>query len=147
VHATHSGIFSATPGPRAQPATAAEFHLVCRGLTPIGITGYYAADVWEHIGWGGWGGLRRKFARLKTVMSLLTETEALARQRGHEWFCIETSGAPEYRWARRMYEHYGMQQLLNVEGFFQDGSTSSRGDSYVVYGRRLQNLCQGLVRV
>lgn len=124
---------------RGRPQVHTEFCLVQRGPRTLGVTGLYVCDAWPHIGWGGWGTIRRRFAQQYTVFDTLTATENLARQRGLPWFCIMTDSSPGYRSARRMYEHYGMQRLLTVDDFFHGAGGSQCLDSYVVYGKQLQS--------
>ena len=130
---------STAPENFGRPQVDAEFHLIQRGLQTVGITGLYVADSWPHIGWGGWGTVRRRFAQQYTVLDSLKATENLARQREMEWFCIMTAGSPQYHSACRMYEHYGMKRLLAVDDFFHGEGGSQELDSFLVYGKQLHS--------
>lgn len=134
---TASNGFSAVSLECRRPEVHTEFHLIQRGRSTVGITGLYVVETWPHIGWGGWGTIRRRFAQRHTVLDTLAATENLARRRGQEWFCIMTSSSPQYRSACRMYEHYGMTRLLSVDDFFHSGRGSQDRDSYLVFGKRL----------
>ena len=120
-----------------KPDIQAQFYLLHSGGRAIGLTGLYATEFWPHIAWGGWATIHRHSAGLHTVIAGLAATEAVAQKIGAEWFCIETSSAPQYRFACRMYENYGFRRFLNVEGFFRAGA--DRRDNYIVYGKRLES--------
>ncbi len=137
VSKTSSRGFSAISKDCNEPDIHAEFYLLYRKGRAFGITGLYTTGFWPHIGWGGWGAIRHSSARLHTVIAALAATEDLARKRGQEWFCIETSSAPQYHSASKMYEHYGLRRLLNVEDFFRERGDSRRGENYIVYGKKV----------
>ena len=130
------GAFWLRPRPSPRPDIHTEFHLLRRGGHSIGLSGLYVVEWWPHIGWGGWGALHPDFARLQTAKAALAATEHLARERGYEWLCVETSGSREFRVARRLYEYCGMQQLLTVNDFFQNTHPKPRV-TYLVYGKRI----------
>lgn len=117
---------------------AAQFHLAYRDRQPVGLTGLYNTSFWPGTAWGGWGALRRRAARLRTARALIEATEALARQGGAEWFLVETSDAPAYRAARRLYELHGLELLVRIDGFFEPASAHAPGEAYLVYGRALE---------
>lgn len=120
-----------------RPEVHTEFHLIQRGHRTVGITGLYVVDTWPRIGWGGWGTIRRCYVQRHTVLDSLAATEDLARRRGQDWFCIMTSSSPQYRSACRIYEHYGMTRLLCVDDFFRGDKGSQERDSYLIFGKRL----------
>jgi hypothetical protein len=118
------------------PGVTTQFHILERDGQAIGITGLYVAEWWPHIAWGGWGGMKRRFAGLHAATDAFTLTERLASQQSCEWFCVETSGAREYRPARRLYERHGMRIFLTVDDFFRGAGQSEEERRYVVYGKR-----------
>lgn len=126
-----------SPRESREPEVHTEFYLISRTGRSIGLTGLYVTDWWSHIGWGGWGAILRKSAQLRTAEAALVATERLAKQRMLEWFCLETSGAPEYRSACWLYERCGLRPLLTVEDFYRDTGLSARERSYIVYGKEI----------
>jgi hypothetical protein len=127
----------ATPRESMEPKVDTEFYLISRTGRSIGLTGLYVTDWWSHIGWGGWGAILRKSAQLRTAEAALIATEGLARQRTLEWFCLETSGAPEYRSARWLYERCGLRPLLTVKDFYREAGLSEKERAYIVYGKEI----------
>jgi hypothetical protein len=117
--------------------TTCDFYLIERDGVPIGITGLYTADFWPGIGWGGWGAINREAAFRQTMFEALRLTEELARVRDLQWFCIETSDAETYRLARKIYEYYGLELLIEITDFFASTDPWSKGENYLVYGKRL----------
>jgi hypothetical protein len=116
----------------------AQFHMVKRSNRPIGITGLYMTSFWPGLAFGGWGALRRKAAQRHTALALLAATEQLACLARADWFLIETSDAPAYRAARRAYEWYGLDLLLEIPNFFSMPSADKPGEAYLVFGRPLR---------
>lgn len=107
----------------------AQFHLAYRSGDPVGLTGLYTTGFWPGVGWGGWGALRRSAAQRGTAHALIAATERLAWGVGARAFLIETSDAPAYRAARRMYELHGLEPMLRIDDFF------GPGEAYLIYGR------------
>jgi len=124
-------------GKRNSLHTTCDFYLIERDGVPIGITGLYTADFWPGIGWGGWGAINREAAFRQTIFEALSLTEELARVRDLQWFCIETSDAETYRLARKIYEYYGLELLIEITDFFASTDPGSKGENYLVYGKRL----------
>jgi hypothetical protein len=124
-------------GKRNSLHTTCDFYLIERDGVPIAITGLYTADFWPGIGWGGWGAMNRETAFRQTVFEALRLTEELARVRDLQWFCLETSDAETYRFLRKMYEYYGLELLIEIPNFFASTDPLSKGENYLVYGKRL----------
>ena len=116
-------------------STTADFFALSRAGRTVGITGLYQVEYWPRIAWGAWGTLTREVARRDAVFDAIRLTEELARSRGADWFCIETSSDARYASARAMYQHYGLKLLLSIPEFFE--SPNGQGDDYLVYGKHV----------
>lgn len=129
--------FWVVPRQSRRPSIHTEFYLLSRAGRAIGLTGLYEAEWWPHVGWGGWGSILREYAQRRTALAALAATEHLARQRRHTWFCAETSGSPEYRSARWLYEHCGLKPLLIVDNFFRNSCGLAEERCYMIYGKKI----------
>lgn len=115
----------------------AAFFVALRADRPIGFTGVYASDFWPGSGWGGWGGLRRDAGQRRTALAVLEATQDRAQAMGAQRFLVETSDAPRYRAARRIYELAGLALVLRIDDFFAAPTAHRPGEAYLVYGREL----------
>lgn len=109
----------------------ADFFLLKRNAKSIGLTGTYSVDFWPGIVWGGWGALIRSVGLRDAGLQTVAITENLARNQGARMFCIETSDGAKYRAARKIYEIYGLEVLLEIPDFYSDG------ESFLVFGKTL----------
>lgn len=116
---------------RAKDGVSADFFLVERDGKAIGLTGTYSVDFWPGIAWGGWGALIRSAGFRDAGLETVRITENLAQARKAAMFCIETSDGAKYRTARRIYEIYGLELLLEIPDFYSDG------EAYLVFGKAL----------
>jgi hypothetical protein len=121
------------------PRIDAEFYALKQSGRTIGVTGYYITDLWPLTGWGAWGALHPKAAGFHAALTALKTTEEQIYAKGCEWFCVESSSARAYRAARRLYQIYGLQELLNVPYFFRDESGRPAISDYLIYGRRIRS--------
>lgn len=113
-----------------------QFYLARQLDRVVGMTGLYTCSFWPRMAWGGWGCLSPAFARRGAAFELLRATEDLARETDAPWFMIETSDAPLYKSARRIYELYGLDRQLQIDGFY--GRPNEPGSAWLAYGRRLK---------
>jgi len=120
---------------RSRMAADCEFGVVEREGAIVGLTGIYETEFWRDVTWGAWGAMDRASARRDAVFETLRLTEERARANGARWFCLETSDAPKYRHARRIYELYGLRLMMTVPNFYADGSAPA--ETLMIYGKPL----------
>lgn len=125
-----SAAFGTTPR-KAIGDVKAEFFLVERDREMIGLTGTYSVDFWPGMVWGGWGALTKSAGYRGAALETLRITEALVRDQNAGMFCLDTSDGAKYRAARKIYELYGLDLLLEIPDFYSDG------EAFMVFGKQI----------
>jgi hypothetical protein len=101
----------------------------------IACSGHFRTSFWPDIGWGSWAALHKRYVRKNLILDLVRDTEGRIHASGCKYFCVETTDAVEFRFARRLYELYGFERIVEIPDFYRSAHGQSGGTTYYIYRR------------
>ncbi len=106
----------------------------CEGEV-IACSGYFSTSFWKGIGWGSWGALHKGYIRKNLILDLMRDAEGRIHASGCKYFCVETTDAVEFRFARRIYEISGLKCIVEIPHFYRSAYGQSGGTTYYIFQR------------